>query len=69
MKKKKIRVNLGASRDHLIFNCHLCTFTSMSEKELGMHEKNCHAGVLYLCADCNQQAQIEHKVKKLYKCS
>ena len=62
---KQMRVNLGFSRDHLIFNCLLCNFTSMSEKELGIHEKNSHAGVLYLCADCDQQAEIEHKVNKI----
>ena len=59
-----MRVNLGVTRDHFIFNCQLCDFTSKSEKDLGIHENNSHTGVQYLCADCDQQAQIEHTVKK-----
>ena len=64
IQSKQMRVNLDVSSENIIFKCQLCYFTSKSEKDLGIHKKSSHAGVQYLCEDCDQQAQIEHKTKK-----
>ena len=58
---KHSRVKLGVSSNNLIFKCQLCDFTSKSEKYLEIHENSSHAGVKYLCEDCDQQAK--HKAK------